>query len=77
MDDHNAQVLLNTIVYQVGYFFALSSGNEHRCLRYSPTQIQLYEPRAYLINLSWGCFKNQPGRSYKQKEKAKGSVSIH
>ena len=50
--DHNAQVLLNTIVYQVGYFFALRSCNEHRRLRHSPSQIQLHEPpgdRAYLV----------------------------
>ena len=45
-------MLLNTIVYQVGYFFALRSGNEHRRLRHHPSQIQLYEPpgdSAYLV----------------------------
>ena len=52
LGDHNAQVLLNTIVHQVGYFFALRSGNKHRCLQHSPFQIQLHEPpgdRAYLV----------------------------
>ena len=35
LGDHNAQVLLNTIVYQVGYFFALRSGNEHMLMTFS------------------------------------------
>ena len=49
LGDHNAHVLLNTIVYQVGYFFALRSGNEHRRLHH---HLQLYEPpgdRVYLV----------------------------
>ena len=29
LGDHNAKVLLNTMVFEVGFFFALRSGNEH------------------------------------------------
>ena len=78
LGDHNAQVLLNTIVYQVGYFFALRSGNKHRRLRHFPSQIQLHEPpgdRAYLVHCEDISKTNQGGLTSKKK-KTKGSVSI-
>ena len=39
----SSTVLLHTLVYMVGLYFALSSGSEHRQLRYAPAQIQLIE----------------------------------
>ena len=71
LGDHNAQVLLNTIVYQVGYFFALRSGNEHRRVRHSPSQIQVYEPpgdRAYLVYGEDISKTNQGGLASKKKK---------
>ena len=71
LGDHNAQVLLNTTVYQVGYFFALRSGNEHRRLRHYPSQIQLHEPpgdRAYLVYREDISKTNQGGLTSKKKK---------
>ena len=71
LGDHDPRVLLNTIVYQVGFFFALRSGNEHRRLRYSPSQIQLYEPpddRAYLVYREDISKTNQGGLANRKKK---------
>ena len=37
LGDHSPQALLHTMIYMVGLYFALCSGDEHRQLRYSPT----------------------------------------
>ena len=71
LGDHNPHALLNTMIFMMGLYFALRSGDEHCQLRHSPCQIQLIEKpgeRPYLLYTE-DRSKNNPGglkgRKYK------------
>ena len=77
LGDHSPEVLVNTIIFMNGLYFALRSGDEHRNLRHSPCQIQLVEcpgERAYLKYIE-DVSKNRPGGLKGRKVKPK--VVIH
>ena len=77
LGDHNAQVLLDTLLYLTGLNFALRSGEEHRWFRHKPSQINFMNPEneapyiAYTEDISK---TNQGGKSKKYSQMC---YSIH
>ena len=52
LGNHSPKVLLNTVFFFNGIYFALRSGDEHRKLRYKESQIRIVEKpgeRSYLL----------------------------
>lgn len=69
----NPQVLVDTMLFMNGLYFALRSGDEHRQLRFDPCQIELIEQagqRSYL-KYTKDISKNRPGGLKGRKVKPK------
>ena len=70
---HSPQALVDTMFFMCGIYFALRSGQEHRMLRFQPSQIELIEQpgqRAFL-RYTEDISKNNPGGLKGRKNKPK------
>ena len=64
LGDHSPQALLSTIFFMSGLYFALRSGDEHRCLRLQPPQITIHQgsrPEDSYLHYMEDTSKNHPG----------------
>ena len=78
LGDSNPQILLGTMVYSLGYYFALRSGLDQRRLHHYPSQLTLVENpgnRPYL-HYKEDVSKNHQGGLKKQEKRAKRSYSV-
>ena len=73
LGEQSPQILLNTMIFMNGLYFALRSGEEHRNLRHTPCQIEVVErqgERSYL-KYTEDISKNHPGGLKGRKVKPK------
>ena len=78
LGDHTPQCLLDTLIFYIGMNFALRTGDEHRCLRFYPCQIEVKQDengQQYLLYTE-DVSKNHRGGLVGRKVKPKQVVAI-